>query len=146
MSTRRTYTSSERETALALYETDGPTAVQDTLGIPKSTVRKWARLAGRHTTVTTRTAAATQAAAASAAQSRAHTADGAISAAQTALSTIQRRLETEADTMPIRELAVVFGILVDKHVMLARLDHASEDYSAVDAWLNHIMDGTPART
>lgn len=101
---------------------------------------------GRSTTVTARTAVATQAAAANAAQGRARVATSAINAADIALTTTTRRLEIEADTMPLRELAVVLGILVNKHVMLARLDHASDDYSAVDAWIHHIMDRTPAHT
>lgn len=143
---RRKYTDQQRATALALYETDGPTAVQTQLGIPKSTVRKWARLAGRTTTVTARTTAATRATTVNAAQTRAEVSTALITAAQVALAELGRRLETEADQIPTRDLAVILGILVDKHVLLARLDHASEDYSAVDAWLHHIMDGAPSRT
>lgn len=43
---RRTYTAEQRAEALALYATDGPTAVQAQLGIPKQTVVDWARADG----------------------------------------------------------------------------------------------------
>ena len=46
---RRAYTDEQREEALRLYETDGPSAVEKQLGIPKATVASWARRAGVHT-------------------------------------------------------------------------------------------------
>jgi hypothetical protein len=46
---RRTYTDAERHDALRLYETDGPRAVEDQLGIPASTVVDWAKAAGIRT-------------------------------------------------------------------------------------------------
>lgn len=59
---RRTYTDAERVQALALYETDGPTAVEERLGVPKQTVSDWAKAAGVRTVRNERTAAAVDAA------------------------------------------------------------------------------------
>lgn len=49
MSNRRTYTPAEKAEALALYEAEGPTAVQTQLGISKGTVAGWARKTGTQT-------------------------------------------------------------------------------------------------
>lgn len=46
---QRRYTPDEKNHALDLYAEHGPTAVQDTLGIPKGTVAGWARAAGIRT-------------------------------------------------------------------------------------------------
>lgn len=139
----RKYTEQQRTDALALYETHGPTAVQQRLGIPKSTVRKWARLAGRATRATARTHAATEAAAANAAHARAQAATATIHAANHAVTVLHRRLTTEAATLPLRDLAIIAGILIDKHVLLARLDQTDGDHATVDAWLAHILGGGP---
>lgn len=58
---KRTYTEAEKTTALALYATDGPTAVAQELGIPASTVVSWAKAAGVRTMRNERTAAAVEA-------------------------------------------------------------------------------------
>jgi transposase-like protein len=52
------YTEAQRAEALKLYETEGPTAVEKQLGIPKNTVVTWAKNAGVRTirTETTRKA------------------------------------------------------------------------------------------
>jgi transposase-like protein len=55
------YTPEQRAEALALYETHGPTAVTDQLGIPKQTVQDWAKAAGVRTVRTARTREATEA-------------------------------------------------------------------------------------
>lgn len=47
--TRRSYTDAEKAAALALYEAEGPTAVQDQMGIAKGTVAGWARTNGVRT-------------------------------------------------------------------------------------------------
>lgn len=59
---RRTYTDDERVHALELYATDGPTAVERQLGIPKTTVAGWAAAAGVGTVRNERIAAAVDAA------------------------------------------------------------------------------------
>lgn len=55
------YTPEQRAQALALYETDGPTAVQEQMGIPKTTVASWAKNAGVRTVRTESTRAAVEA-------------------------------------------------------------------------------------
>lgn len=59
---RRTYTPKQRQEALTLYALEGPSAVEDQLGIPKSTVVDWARTAGIRTVRNERTAEAVEAA------------------------------------------------------------------------------------
>ncbi|KUM31876.1 hypothetical protein AQ436_01810 [Arthrobacter sp. EpRS66] len=58
---RRRYTDDEREAALKLYETDGPTVVEKQLGIPKGTVTEWASKRGIRTVRNERTAHAVEA-------------------------------------------------------------------------------------
>lgn len=55
------YTQAQRDEALALYETHGPTAVTEKYGIPKTTVASWAKNAGVRTVRTERTRAAVEA-------------------------------------------------------------------------------------
>jgi transposase-like protein len=55
------YTPEQRAEALALYETHGPSAVTEQLGIPKGTVTGWAKEAGVRTVRTSRTREATEA-------------------------------------------------------------------------------------
>lgn len=43
---RRTYTDDEKTAALELYTEQGPTAVQNAMGIAKATVSNWAKAAG----------------------------------------------------------------------------------------------------
>ncbi len=52
---KRIYTPTEKAAALNLYETDGPTAVERQLGIPKETVNSWARKTNTRTLRTGRT-------------------------------------------------------------------------------------------
>lgn len=59
---RRTYTDDEKHAAVALYAEQGPTAVQEQLGVPKATVTAWGKAAGVGTVRNERTAAATEAA------------------------------------------------------------------------------------
>jgi hypothetical protein len=57
------YTQAQKDQALALYHTDGPTAVEKTLGIPKGTVTRWAKETGVETVSVSATRAGTEAAA-----------------------------------------------------------------------------------
>ncbi len=61
MPSGKTYTQEQKDAALALYETDGPTAVAKQLGIPKNTVAGWARKAGTRTVRPERVRAAIEA-------------------------------------------------------------------------------------
>jgi len=56
------YTQEQRDEALALYHTDGPTAVEKKLGIPKGTVTRWAKETGVETVSVSVTRAGTEAA------------------------------------------------------------------------------------
>jgi hypothetical protein len=58
----KTYTQGQKDAALALYETHGPTAVEKQLGIPKGTVTGWAKANGTRTVRTERTRHAVEAA------------------------------------------------------------------------------------
>ena len=58
---RSKYTDQQRTEALDLYAREGPTAVEDQLDIPKSTVRGWARKQGVQCVRNERTRAATEA-------------------------------------------------------------------------------------
>ncbi|MGP5484586.1 hypothetical protein ACTXMZ_16555 [Brachybacterium alimentarium] len=146
MTPRRKYTEEQKAEALRIYKAEGTTAASKQTGIPKPTISSWARRDGMHTVRNQNTAAATEAATVDAAAARATVAGNTIRAADKAASTILERLEAEALTIPLRELATVYGILVDKHVLLARLDDTGDDYSAVDSWINHLMDSAPTRT
>lgn len=55
------YTQEQKDAALTLYETHGPTAVQEQLGIPKGTVTGWAKAIGTRTVRTERTRDAVEA-------------------------------------------------------------------------------------
>ena len=55
------YTEAQRAEALSLYESQGPTAAGQALGIPKETIMSWARKAGVHTVRTENTRKAVEA-------------------------------------------------------------------------------------
>lgn len=59
---RRVYSDEEREEALRLYETDGPSAAAEATGVPKSTIRSWAKSSGVRTVRNENTREATEAA------------------------------------------------------------------------------------
>lgn len=59
---RRRYTEEQKAEALKLYETHGPTAVEEQLDIPKGTISYWATKAGVKTVRIARTREATEAA------------------------------------------------------------------------------------
>jgi len=132
----RRYTEAQKAHALSIYEKDGPTAAEKQLGIPKSTVRKWARLAGISTQVTTRFDAAH---AARAADLRARRADEAIKSMDLAKELRERVFaEREAvaltkDGDPIeytvpstprdwRDALTAYGIALDKSLTLLKFD------------------------
>lgn len=141
MADRRTYTDAEKDEALALYETDGPTAVEKRMGIPKKTVASWAKRAGVQTVRNQKTSSATQAAAVDAAAIRQDIATGTAETARAARTELARRLAEEPEGIPTRDLTTMFGVLVDKHIALVRLDAVENDHSAVDAWIEHMIGG-----
>lgn len=135
----RTYTDAEKQAAVALYETDGPTAVEKQLGIPKGTLSQWVRKAGAHTVRSEKTAAATEAKAANDKHVRALVASQAISVTKRISEIIAKRLDEDPDSISTRDLGTIFGIFADKHLALQRVDGSTQDLPAVDAWLAHMM-------
>lgn len=142
--TRRTYTDTEKTEALRLYETDGPSAVERTLGIPKNTVAGWAKTAGVRTVRVAKTEAATQAASVDAAALRQAVASTTIKAAATALEILTRRLNTEADLMPLKDLATVAGILVDKHQVLESITARHDTHEDARTVIGDLVAGLTA--
>jgi hypothetical protein len=136
------YTQAQRDEALALYETDGPSAVTARFGIPKGTVAGWAKANGTRTVRTAKTTAATEARQADAKALRAMLASDGLSVAQMAADLIKARLATEGYDVPIKDLATIHGIFVDKHAVITKLDVGHQDHSAVDKWLDFITGGS----
>lgn len=141
MADRRSYSETEKTEALALYETEGPAAVERKFGIPKGTVSYWATKANVRTVRTPKTAAATEASSVDAAAVRQLVASTTITSARKAGDEILRRLEESAEEIPARDLTTMFGVLIDKHIALVRLDAVENDHSAVDAWIEHMIEG-----
>lgn len=138
-----TYTPSQRAQAVALYREHGPTQAARRTGIPKSTISRWAKAQGvRTAAVSPRTAAATAASSENARALRTDVARLTLDTAHAVLNQLTRRLAVEADDMPLKDLAIIAGILFDKHVALVRVDgNQPDDHSAVDDWINHIIAG-----
>lgn len=152
---RHSYTDEQKRKALELYRTDGPTAVQEQLGIPKSTVRQWARKAGVCTVRVAKTHAATEAAAA---DNAVHREALKLEARVRALDLIDRmerahvefvgkdgRRETldKATATACREYAVAAGILIDKAELLdgratGRMDFRNMDQ--IDRELERMLE------
>lgn len=135
------YTDEQKTEALQLYKTEGTRAASKATGIPRSTIQGWAKTAGLRTERTSKTAAATEAAASEAARTRAEAALKAIVLADKLLGILSERIADESDDTPAKDLAVMFGILADKHRALTVMDAANDSYAAVDAWLLHLTAG-----
>jgi transposase-like protein len=136
------YTEEQKAEALQLYKTEGTRAAAKTTGIPRGTIQWWAKTAGVRTERTSKTAAATEAAASEAARTRAEAALKAILLADKLLDILSERVADESDDIPVKDLAIMFGIMADKHRLLTEMDTASDSYAAVDAWLLHLT-GAP---
>ena len=136
------YTEEQRAEALKLYEAEGPTAVTEQLGIPKQTVQHWASKAGIRTVRTSKTNAASEAKRADDKAVRAMLASDGLDVARIAADLIKQRLLTEAHDIPVKDLATLYGIFMDKHVVLTKLDaDNSESAAAVDQWLSMMTGG-----
>lgn len=132
------YTDEQKAEALKLYQSEGTRAAAKATGIPRSTIQGWAKTAGLRTERTSKTAAATEAAASEAARTRAEAALKAIILADKLLGILAERIADESDDIPAKDLAVMFGIMADKHRTLTEMDAANDSYAAVDAWLLHL--------
>lgn len=135
------YTDEQKAEALQLYQSEGTRAASKATGIPRSTIQWWAKTAGIRTERTSKTAAATEAAASEAARTRAEAALTAIVLADKLLGILAERIDAEADDIPAKDLAIMFGIMADKHRLLTEMDTANDSYAAVDAWLLHLTKG-----
>lgn len=136
------YTEEQKAEALQLYKTEGTRAAAKATGIPRGTIQWWAKTAGVRTERTSKTAAATEAAASEAARTRAEAALTAVVLADKLLGILSERVADESDDIPVKDLAIMFGIMADKHRLLTEMDTASDSYAAVDAWLLHLT-GAP---
>lgn len=137
-----TYTTLDKNRAIAVCREHGPTEAAKRTGISKTSIIRWARAAGVQTSnPKSRTAAATAAASVDAQALRLKVAGMTLEGAERVLAIIYARLDAEAHTMPLKDLAVIAGVLVDKHVALSKMDGHDPDVSAVDAWLDYVMQG-----
>lgn len=137
---RASYTADQKAEALRLYQEQGPAAASRATSIPKGTIVSWARRQGLQSDGAAKTKAATEAASLDAAKTRALAVGKSITLAGKLLDRLDAAVDVEAE-MPAKDLAVIFGIVADKHKVLAGMDKTDETYSAVDAWLNHITGG-----
>ena len=134
------YTPEQRAEALKLYETDGPSAVTARFGIPKGTVAGWAKANGTRTVRTAKTSAATDAAQADAKAVRAMLASDGLNVARLATDLIAARLSGDTTDIPVKDLATIYGIFTDKHVVLAKLDQGN-DTAATDSVVDQLLEG-----
>lgn len=120
---QRRYSEHEKNEALTLYESDGPTAVFQQLGIPKSTIRTWAKAAGTRTVRNEKMIEARAAAEIDAAKLRAEASSFAIQGAQAAFQKLYERITTD-DDISFKDLGIIGGILADKHLAF---NHVNDD-------------------
>ena len=135
------YTEAQRAEALEVYESEGPSAVTARFGIPKQTVQHWAKAAGIRTVRTAKTNAASEAKQADDKALRAMLASDGLNVARIASDLIKARLAADTTDIPIKDLATIYGIFVDKHAVVTKLDVGHQDHSAVDKWLDFITGG-----
>lgn len=130
------YTEQQKAEAVRMYGTDGPTAASRELGIPKTTIIRWARAAGAEAPTAAKTAAATARYQQTAKQKRAMLGEALIEDAEALRLKLSEPYEVvtntgEVVTLPhptardMRDLSVAMGILVDKHIALNALDDDS---------------------
>lgn len=139
------YSDEAKREALHIFQNEGLAAAARASGATKTSIRRWAKSAGIVTEHAAKTAAATEAAQIDAAAVRAATAGKSIQAADKIADLILERLPIEGMDIPLKDLTTVMGILADKHVVLVKMDQGSEEHSAVDAWLEHVMGGVTGK-
>ena len=157
MPAAKTYTQQQKDEALALYETHGPTAVEKQLGIPKNTVAGWARKTGTRTVRPERTRAAVEAKVADGKLRRASIVQRLYARTEKILdrleadtytwtATTKEGTETVEDIEPPaadeRSHATAIAIYLDKATKLEDYDRTGDESgAAVDKWLAHMMGG-----
>lgn len=125
--------------ALQLYPKIGPRAASRETGIPANTIIANARRNGIKPRQNERTKKANATNKLKNEQVRLEVSKLAISGSHKALKLIVHRMNTQGHDIPVKDLAVIFGILADKHMSLAQ--DGVEGHNAVDAWLGHITGG-----
>jgi len=154
----KTYTQAQKDAALALYETDGPTAVEKQLGIPKNTVAGWARKTGTRTVRTERTRAAVEAKVADGKARRQAIVQRLYGRTERILDRLEADTyrwkvatkegtevldDCEAPAAEERNHATAIAIYLDKATKLEDYDRSGEESgAAVDKWLEFMMGGT----
>jgi hypothetical protein len=153
------YTQAQKDEALALYETHGPTAVEKQLGIPKGTVTRWAKETGVETVSVSTTRAGTEAASVYAKARRVELSKLLLEDAHRLREQLWQpaRLvsfggkdntlnETTLDEplfVDKKNILGAVGIAVDRVVKLDALD-SSDDTSMTDSVVDRLVDGFTA--
>lgn len=151
------YTQAQRDEALALYETHGPTAVEKQLGIPKNTVAGWARKIGTRTVRPERVRAAIEAKVADGKLRRASIVQRLYGRTEKVLDRLEasqyeyrmmgpegseRVFDNDPPAGDERNLATSIAVYLDKATKLEDYDRSGEESgAAVDQWLKHMMGG-----
>ena len=154
MADRRTYSHTEKAEALKLYEEQGPTAVQDQLGIPKGTVAYWARSSGVRTVRNERTREATEAASLDArARRQAIVANQMLIHEKLQAQTLApewqtilrgeggREYVTELDHVPARDAKDMLSALNSSSTIIARLDDNQTDHDDAKSVIGDLVKG-----
>jgi transposase-like protein len=135
---KRSYTPEQRTQALELYRTDGPTAVQAQLGIPKATVTDWAQSSGVRTVRNEKTAAAVEAKRVKWEDRRLELAHEMGRVAAKALKRAEREL-ADGTGRDAQAYATTMAILIDKAQLLTGAATSRHEHtSSVDAEIERL--------
>lgn len=152
----KTYTQTQKDAALALYETHGPTAVEKQLGIPKNTVAGWARKNGTRTVRPERVRAAVEAKVADGKLRRADIIARLYGRTESILSRLEADTyrwkvatkdgvevldDCEAPAAEERSHATAIGIYLDKATRLEEYDRAAVDTTGTDSVVDDLLAG-----
>lgn len=155
---RRVYSDEQREEALRLYADDGLAAAHNATGIPKQTIQSWAKRSGVRTSATQNMREANEAQSENFKARRnriigdlyglAEDTVGLLKDPTQYQTILKGSMGVEGPEMPgfipaqdkQREITAV-GIMLDKALTLESHDASTEEHTAVDAWLSHVMGG-----
>lgn len=155
---RRVYTDEEKAEALTLYETVGPAEAARQSGIPKGTIAAWAKRTGVRTSATQNVREANEAQSENFKARRGRIIADLYGLAEDSVKLLKEPTQyqtilkgsmgVEGPEMPgfvpaqdkQREITAV-GIMLDKALTLESHDASTEEHTAVDAWLAHVMGG-----
>lgn len=155
---RRAYSDEEKTEALRIYEAQGPAEAARQTGIPKGTIAAWGRRSGVRTSATQNTREANEAQSENFKARRNRIIGDLYGLAEDTVSLLKEPTQyqtilkgamgVEGPEMPgfipaqdkQREITAV-GIMLDKALTLESHDASTEEHTAVDAWLAHVMGG-----